>query len=553
MLPSTLIFLSELEDHPMLSIVTKTASGDESWVTFAETTAASDQTKLIQAALDTVAGTGGTVTLSAGTFTVIGTGKAADGVLRVGSNTTLEGEGMGKTILKLADGSTGVTGIIRTDSGRTTKSGEQAVTENVAVLDLTIDGNRANTTGMTDGFYCGPQAGAGGEDYGISLDQVEIINASRYGFDPHEDTRALSIRDCVARNNGSDGFVIDGCRDVTLIDNVSIGNGRHGFNVTTGSDSVHMINNDLTGNKGAGVVVQSGDNEIRSWTKDIVITGGEIEFNGRAGIEVRQVANVKITGTEIIDNGSNGILLAGVEKVVIASNTIVSNGATAAEVTEPIKVSNYIQDFGDHDKLNDREITSKNIMIDGKMISTGPSKSGVEAYTYKIGAGDDTVHGSAGKDAIASGKGHDKMFGHAGNDKLLGNSGGDTLDGGTGNDTLSGHSGNDLLVGGAGADTLNGGSGNDSLKGGAGRDVLYGNSGRDVFVMTKDAGRDEARDFKRGVDQLDVSAWKSISSMSQLKVQSIEGGTLIKAEKFEMVLSGIKAAILTDHDFIFAS
>ena len=150
------------------------------------TMAPENQTAAIQAALDAVAdGGGGTVTLSAGTFTITGTGTAADGALRVGSNTTLEGAGIGETTLRLADGSTAVTGIVRTDSGQTLPDGSYKTTHDVTIRNLSIDGNASGTSGDVDGFYSGSRPDSGLRDTNITLDSIEIFNVSRYVFDPH--------------------------------------------------------------------------------------------------------------------------------------------------------------------------------------------------------------------------------------------------------------------------------------------------------------------------------------------------------------------------------
>lgn len=535
----------------MLSVTTTTASGQTSTVTFSEQTSAAEQTNHIQAALNAVAGQGGRVDLSAGTFSVISFGKAADGVLRVGSNTTLEGAGMGMTTLKLADGATGVTGIVRTDSGRTGADGNEMLTEHVVISNLSIDGNKANTSGLTDGFYSGPRAGEGGADRDIALDRVEIINASRYGFDPHEDTVGLAIRDSVASNNGVDGFILDGVKGAILTGNNAYSNGRHGFNVTTGSNNIELIDNDASGNGGAGIAVQTGNNELRAWTSNVSIIGGNIDYNTRSGIEVRQVEDIIIRDVEIHGNGSNGIKLKGVDGADVSGNTIAGNGSTKTVLAEPVKVANYVQVFGDSDQQNDRSITSKQIVIDGQLIDTQGNAPGVKAYDYKIGEGDDTITGSNGRDAIAGGKGSDKIYGAAGDDTLLGNSGDDRLDGGAGHDTLKGHSGNDLLMGGAGEDTLFGGSGNDKLRGGAGDDILFGQSGADLFVLARGEGRDIIKDFKDGVDHIDLSALTGARSMDQIKISDAAGGAIVSAGGSQLVVEGTKAADLTASDFIF--
>ena len=175
-----------------------------------ETDLASIQTSIIQEALDTVAGhTGGFVRLSAGTFTVIGTGKASDGALRIGSDTVLMGTGMGETIISLATGSTSVTGIVRTKSGDQNANRSVKSTSNVRIESLTIDGNRAGTIGDVDGFYCGQEPNTVASDSDILLDRVEIMNVSRYGFDPYMICAGLTIKNCVLDRDSAGTFTID--------------------------------------------------------------------------------------------------------------------------------------------------------------------------------------------------------------------------------------------------------------------------------------------------------------------------------------------------------
>ena len=156
-------------------------------ISISEQLSAAAQTSAIQSALDAVAGNaGGFVSLSAGTFTVAGTGKASDGALRVGSDTVFSGAGIGETVIKLADGSTSCTGIVRTDSGGTNADGSVKTTSNVRFENFSIDGNKAAATGDIDGFYCGPKPNSSVFDSNITVNAVEIHDVSRYGFDPHE-------------------------------------------------------------------------------------------------------------------------------------------------------------------------------------------------------------------------------------------------------------------------------------------------------------------------------------------------------------------------------
>lgn len=440
----------------MLSVTYSYAGGPTVTIQIDESATPQTQTAAIQGALDAVADhAGATVTLSAGTFTVIGTGTAADGCLRVGSDTTFQGAGMGETVVKLADGAGATTGIVRTDSGQTLADGSIKTTENVLIRDMTIDGNAANTTGNVDGFYCGPKPDTAAADTNIMLDGVEVTGVSRYGFDPHEQTVGLTITNCVAHDNGVDGFTIDFCSDVTLTNNDAYGNGRHGFNIVTGSSDVTMAGNDAWGNGGSGIAVQTGDNEVRSFTSGITITGGSVHDNGRYGIEARQANDIDIGGVSISGNDMGGVSLRGVTDVALAGNAISGNGGQA------VRIDGYLQTFGDADPLNDRYIPTTGVIIDGVAQADPAVPPGVTLWSWLITAGDDSIAGSDGADRIAAGSGDDSVHAGAGNDVLKGGDGDDSLDGGSGNDALFGGSGGDTLLYTSGLDTLDGGGGRD--------------------------------------------------------------------------------------------
>lgn len=488
----------------MLSVTYSYDGATATTLTFAETTSAKQQTALIQSALDSVAGhAGAAVTLSAGTFTITGTGKAADGALRIGSETTLIGAGMGQTTLKLADGSSGVTGLLRTDSGQTLPDGTPASTHNVTICGLTLDGNKAHTTGNTDGFYSGPKPGTGVADTNITLDHVEIADMSRYGFDPHEQTIGLTITNSVAHGNGMDGFTLDFCSDVTLVDNVAYDNGRHGFNLVTGTHDVTMIGNDAYGNGGAGIEVQTGDNEIRAWTSGITISGGTVDHNGKAGIDVHQASSVTIENVTLDANGTYGINLAGVDSVTLAGNTV--TGLKAGY--EAVHVAGYLQDFGDTDILNDRYIGTHGVTVDGIALGDIGVPQGYTAWSYNVTAGDDSITGSAGADTIAAGSGNDTVNGGSGNDYLLGNDGDDLIDGGLGNDRIAAGAGNDTIKAASGFDTIDGGLGFDTAD--------FGKFGSAVFVNLGASGSNALTSGTTAADS--ASATTAVASLASVE------------------------------------
>lgn len=518
----------------MLSITFGFSSTVSQTVTFAETLSAAAQTAAIQTALDAVAGQAGAfVTLSGGTFTVTGTGKAADGALRVGSETTFSGAGIGETIIKLADGSTACTGIVRTDSGGTNPDASIKTTSNVTIANFSIDGNKSATSGDVDGFYCGPKPNSTSFDSNITLNAVEIYNVSRYGFDPHEQTHGLTITNSIAHDNGVDGFTIDYASDVSLVNNQAYDNGRHGFNIVTSSFDVRMLDNDAWGNGQSGIVVQTGDNEVRTFTSAISIDGGHVYDNGRAGLEVRQATDIKISGVFIEGNAQEAIILSGVNGVTLDGNVITGNGTALSATAPHIRISGMLQDFGDTDAANDRYIATKNIWIDGVKQADPAVPTGVTLYNYKITDGADRITGSKGTDVIAAGGGNDQINGQSGNDTIHGEGGADKIYGGTGTDALFGNDGNDWLSGDLGWDTLTGGSGSDT------------------FAFSTDWGTDTITDFRDRADKIDMKAVAGLKGFAQLAVVQSGLDTKIAFDGDTIVLKGLSASAIDTSDFIF--
>ena len=90
---------------------------------------------------------------------------------------------------------------------------------------------------------------------------------------------------------------------------------------------------------------------------------------------------------------------------------------------------------------------------------------------------------------------------------IAGTGKGETLDGRGGNDFLYGNGGKDTLLGGEGNDLLDGGRGKDVLIGGNGNDILTGGKDDDTFVFAPGSGHDVVRDFEKGDDRIDLTAF----------------------------------------------
>ncbi len=493
-----------------------------------------DNAAAIQAAIRTAhdAG-GGIVYIPPGVW---GVGISADGYgsIHLLDNVFLKGAGMGESSLRLLDGTTeDITGIVRTPWNE--------VTTNTGMADLSIDGNKTNTSGRVDGFFTGPKPGETIKDADIQLLRIEIHDVSRYGFDPHEQTERLSIKDSVAHDNGVDGFVLDFVTDSELTGNVSYDNGRHGFNFVTTSSDILLTNNVAHDNGGAGFVIQRGSEDIEA-SHGITLVGGAAHDNGREGVLIQMSHDVTVSQMEIHGNGREGIRIYGSSNVTVEGNQIFSNSQSAHDGYSDIGIRAYDDTvYGYLYEARDNLIQDNTITTDGAPSSrygieetaggTGGSvltgnvitgtvrgplalagdgsyalKPGTAADDIIIGSvtqdrlvgaegsdtlsgqdGNDLLDGGIGNDNLIGGKGHDVLVGGDGDDSLNGNSGDDILDGGSGADLLLGDAGNDLLFGGDGDDNINGGSGNDTIIADAGNDVITGGSGFDTLDFTSAA------------------------------------------------------------------
>lgn len=291
----------------------------------------SDDTAEIQAAINAAhAAGGGIVYIPAGTYIVSGTSDKSDGAIRLLDNVTLYGAGMGATILKVRDDNPyAITGVVRTPFDE--------VTHDVAMFDLTIDGNRANNVNKIDGFYCGVAPGDTRQDYNITIERVEIMNCTGYGFDPHEQTLNLRIADSVAHHNVLDGFVADFLVDSVYENNIAYANDRHGFNVTTSTDGLVLLNNTAYDNGSAGLIVQRGSEDI-PFPQDITVQGGSYYDNAREGIFLKMADNVSITGVQVYDNMRHGIRIEGATDTLVQNSTIFNNSQAADNTYDEIQI-----------------------------------------------------------------------------------------------------------------------------------------------------------------------------------------------------------------------
>lgn len=272
-----------------------------------------DDLDAIQSAINYVASQGGgTVAFSPGTFLIRSRSSASDGSIRMESHIALRGSGMGSTVIKLRDNDHGdITGLIRNPV--------QTVKNNWIIQDLTLDGNRANNTGRVIGFFCGTLPGSLDTVENIRCLRVEIQNCMDYGFDPHERTTHLSLIDCLAHDNGLDGFTIDYSMESEIRGCRSWNNGRHGFNVVTDSYSITMSDCLAESNGGNGLMIQNRAHHV-------TILNCAFKNNLLNGINIREIDFVWIEDCDIHGNQKEGITLRGSGYIYVAGNNLLNNG-----------------------------------------------------------------------------------------------------------------------------------------------------------------------------------------------------------------------------------
>jgi parallel beta-helix repeat protein len=178
---------------------------------------------------------GGNVLLSNGTFIIKRN-------IEMFANTSLIGQGIDQTVIKLTNFATPFKNMNTTKAGliRAIYNNDLGVgCDNITVAKLTIDGNKYNQNTDLDSLY-GRYGLFTEACKNVLFDSVSIINMQGYGFDPHGDKPAtwaynLTIINSIAYDNDWDGFTLDQTDGILIRNCTAYNNGRHGFNFVTGS------------------------------------------------------------------------------------------------------------------------------------------------------------------------------------------------------------------------------------------------------------------------------------------------------------------------------
>ena len=234
----------------------------------------------IQAAIDALPSTGGSVYLLAGTFNV-GTTTYADRAISINaSNTALIGQGP-STILRLQNSSNGSVSII-----------DVTYQDSVVIRDLQIDGNQDNNA-------------AAGTYYGIELNNT--------GSSTIENVIVKEMQDSAVSLNLSDENLIQG--------NIFRGNSGNNIRFQTSNENIISNNTIITRGNAGGIEVRDSDYNI--------ISGNNIDASSGSSnpVTVHFSSNHNVVDGNVIFGGSEGIRIygGGLSQYNVISNNKISS------------------------------------------------------------------------------------------------------------------------------------------------------------------------------------------------------------------------------------
>jgi Ca2+-binding RTX toxin-like protein len=372
----------------------------------------------------------------------------------------------------------------------------------------------------------------------ISLEAIHSIGSGGAGIS-FTNVSGLTVTDILSESANVHGMRLSNVEDAIFTGTTIVDPNAYGIGIQNGrqlSQNVYFYDTSISGSGGDGVDIKgqrlyTGDPLIYFNGIDIDITSptsgvpSGLDLRGHvsvidANITVRGAVGVKMRGEASgIDDFSPGNGTAGygtLENVVVTSidgsgtGFRIESGAVDIVNTHAIGFAPNASYSVGGGSNKDFSITFQDAKIDGIEVNTYDdylALGGTEnsAYTLlfsedpkngfvdgtnvddvfkvgssdfqgdTVGAGDDVIFAGLGHDFVDSGSGQDTIFGSLGNDNIYGGSGEDELFGGSGHDKLFGGAGNDFID--LGADTNS-----------AGAQFARGGAGDDIYFIARDNG-----------------------------------------------------------------
>jgi len=281
-----------------------------------------DDTKAIQAAIDQVAGTGGTVLVPDGIYMI---DAVSNWGINLKSNMTLSMTS--GAILKAIPNSNNQSSVIMIHA-----------VNNVNVIGGTVQGERYGHQGTTGEFGRGIRVSGGSSN--ILIERVTAIDAWGDGFDIFGGSSNVTLSSVIADNNRRNGLTI-GWASGVLVQN-SIFKNTHGTLPEAGIDvepnpgaseltnNVRIINNEVFGNRTSGI---TSHGYVDAPITSLTVSGNNVHNNGSVGIDDSNslifigIYNGTISGNNVHDNAFNGIpIVRSSIGNTVNNNTVTNNG-----------------------------------------------------------------------------------------------------------------------------------------------------------------------------------------------------------------------------------
>jgi len=425
-----------------------------------------DDTQALQAAIDAAAAAGGgTVRLAPGTYLVSADNGGA--ALTLAANVIIEGPpGYGTdVILKLANGSAQTTALL------------ESAGDNTGARFLTLDGNRANTSGEVSGWV-------NGDSSGVLLDRVVAQELSGHGLDLRGQGSQVTVSRAYVQNNSADGIIAAGLVNSQLSDTIVRENDGNGLSLTGPLAVADLIS---TQNGGNGLLLQGAG---------AVLVGGSISSNGLYGIHLEGTDSASVQYVTLTGREGTLVRADGAEDTLLAHNQFLLSGTATAVALEGSSTTEVSQNA---------------------FLNWIPGHNDTPGSVVEIGQSDAT---QVAGNYLAQGIAAPEIAGA--NSALIGNMSSLFSYGTAQADAINYYSTtaavNRVIDGGAGDDRINAGVGDITLIGGAGRDVLWGTGAHDGSVTFRfdslsDSYRtatttnaDQLRLFNASTDKIDVAA-----------------------------------------------
>jgi Ca2+-binding RTX toxin-like protein len=383
----------------------------------------SDDTQALQAAIDAAsAAGGGTVKLAAGTYIIRSPDSGA--ALTLGANVTLEGvAGYGTdVVLKLAAGADQTTALISSEGDHT------------GARFLTLDGNRANTTGAVSGWV-------NGDSSAVVLDRVVAQQMSGYGLDLRGEGSQVRVSRAYVQENTGDGIVVAGLVDSQLSDTVVRDNGGNGLTVTGPLEIADLTSSQ---NEGYGVRLQGQGASLVAGSIETNGLGG-VYLDGTQGAQLHYLTFTSLQGTQVQAHQAQGTVLEHNQFLLGNSATAVALEGSTDTLVQANEFVNWLSD-GARQTLASVVETGQSdaTRVQGNYLTPDVAAPVLEGAHSALLTNTATLfsHGTAQNDSLfyyTTLMPVDRVvYSGAGNDRVVAGVGDNTLIGGTGRDTLWG-------------------------------------------------------------------------------------------------------------------